>query len=79
MPNTEMEYIESPKPGWPKGYAWNPELEPPFVNPEIYHMPFSAGGLRSTVSDLLHFIAALNTGKLISTASLDQMMTYALP
>jgi D-alanyl-D-alanine carboxypeptidase len=77
MINTEMEFIEQPSPNWIKGYAYNPELGTPFTEPELYHMPFSAGGLRSSIPDLLKFMESVRTGKLISKASYEKMTTYA--
>jgi D-alanyl-D-alanine carboxypeptidase len=78
MVDTEMEYVEQPSPNWVKGYAFNPELSNPFTKPEFYHMPFSAGGLRSSISDVMKFMTALQAGKLISKGSYEKMTSYAL-
>lgn len=77
MRDTEMEYVEHPSPHWVKGYAYNPELSDPFTKPAFYHMPFSAGGLRSSTSDLMKFMEALQTEKLISKESFEKMTSYA--
>ncbi len=77
LQNTEMEYVDQPKPNWVTGYAYNPKSTPPFVQPDFYHMPFSAGGLRSTVADVLKFMRSLRSGKLVSKATYEQMTTYA--
>ena len=78
MNHTEMEYIERAIPqNWAKGYAWAPE-EPHFIAPEVYHMPYSAGGLRSTSIDLLRFLTALLEGELLDTSTVRQMMSYAI-
>ncbi|MEO1449455.1 MAG: serine hydrolase domain-containing protein [Bacteroidota bacterium] len=78
MTQTEMEYIERrPGENWVRGYAFNPEADPPFVAPESYHMPFSAGGLRSTPHDLQLFLDALLHGKLLPADRVEEMMRYA--
>lgn len=79
MTHTEMEYQENSQANWAWGYGWNPEQEQPFVGPEPFSsgMPFSAGGLRSTIPDLLKFSTALLEGKLVSQATLDKMMQYS--
>ena len=78
MTSTEMEYIEKPSRRWVKGYAVDTSKNIPFVDPEVYDMPFSAGGLRSNALDLLKFIKALNSGKIISMESVKRMTSYAL-
>ena len=78
MNSTEMEYIQKPSARWVKGYAHDTSNDIPFVDPEAYHMPFSAGGLRSNALDLLKFIDALNSGKIIGKESLKKMTSYAL-
>jgi CubicO group peptidase (beta-lactamase class C family) len=78
MTDTEMEHIERSSKKWLKGYAIDTSRTVSFVEPEVYHMPFAAGGLRSTVLDLLKFIKALNTEKIISAASVREMTSYAL-
>jgi CubicO group peptidase (beta-lactamase class C family) len=78
MTKTEIEHIERSSEQWVKGYAIDTTRTVPFVEPEVYHMPFAAGGLRSTVLDLLKFIKALNTEKIISAASVREMTSYAL-
>ncbi len=77
MSHTEMEYINQPSVKWAKGYRWSPDSENNFLNPEVYHMPFSAGGLRSTAEDLLNFMKSLFSGELISEVSLHKMINYA--
>ena len=78
MVDTEMEYVEYTSPKWVKGYGYNPELSNPFTKPEFYHMPFSAGGLRSSTSDVMKFMEALETGKLIRKETFEKMTTYAV-
>ncbi|HYF69178.1 MAG TPA: serine hydrolase domain-containing protein [Ohtaekwangia sp.] len=78
MNATELEYIEKTSDHWVRGYVRDTTQAVPFVDPDIYHMPFSAGGLRSTTHDLLKFIEALNTGKIVSEKSLKKMTSYAL-
>lgn len=77
MTNTRMEYIEKVNDDWVKGYALDTSKNIPFVDPDVYHMPFSAGGLRSNALDLLKFIKALNSGKIINEASFKKMTSYA--
>ncbi len=78
MKNTEMEYVEKTSKNWIAGYAYNTEFKNPFIKPQYYHMPFSAGGLRSTATDLMSFMKSLNSGKLVTKKSLEMMTTYAL-
>lgn len=78
MVDTEMEYVEHPSPNWVKGFGYNPELSNPFTTPAFYHMPFSAGGLRSSASDVMKFMQALQTGKLISKETFKKMTSYAV-
>ena len=81
MTNTEMEYIESPKENWVKGYvkgnSKKDDTKEVFSKPDGYHMPFSAGGLRSTTEDLLLFLNALESGKLISKNMFAKMTSYS--
>ena len=76
MTKTEMEHIERVSENWVNGYALDNEKENPFIKPEIYHMPFSAGGLRSTTTDLLNFVSSLNSNKIIETNLVKDMITY---
>jgi D-alanyl-D-alanine carboxypeptidase len=78
MVDTEMEYVEHPSPNWVKGYAYNPALSNPFTQPAFYHMPFSAGGLRSSTADVMKFMEALQAGKLVSKESFEKMTSYAV-
>lgn len=78
MKNTEMEDVEKTAKNWVTGYAYNTEIKNPFTKPQYYHMPFSAGGLRSTATDLMSFMKSLNNGKLVSKKSLEMMTTYAI-
>lgn len=77
MKNTEMEDVEKTSKNWVTGYAYNTEIKNPFTKPQYYHMPFSAGGLRSTATDLMSFMKSLNSGKLVSKKSLEKMTIYA--
>src|SRR5687767_8232468 len=77
MINTEMEFIDHPSKNWIKGYALKKANEIPFIEPEVYHMPFSAGGLRSDVKDLINFVSALKSGKIISKELFHKMIEYA--
>lgn len=77
MTDTEMEYSEDKSPEWVKGYGYDENDSVPFIDPERYPMPFSAGGLRSTAPDLLKFMIALNSGKLISEEFRTKMTSYA--
>lgn len=77
MSNTEMEYIEKGSENWVKGYVLETENKIPFVDSEVYHMPFSAGGLRSNANDMLNFITALNSGRIINKKLFNQMTSYA--
>jgi len=77
MINTEMEYIEDPQDNWVKGYISKPNDAKIFSKPDIYHMPFAAGGLRSTAEDLLLFINALEMGKLVRMKTFLEMTNYA--
>lgn len=77
MQNTEMEYFESPQSDWVSGYTRKSNTNLPFSDPDIYPMPYSAGGLRSTTRDLLLFLNALENGKLISKEMFSKMTSYA--
>ncbi len=77
MENTEMEYAIDAKQTYAKGYTWQSNEENPFGTPESYTMPFSAGGLRSTTKDLLHFANAFGNGKLVRKETLLMMTSYA--
>ena len=78
MTQTEMEYLDKPSKYWINGYAYDESEENPFVEPQSYHMPFSAGGLRSNSIELLKFINTLNSGKIINQRTLEKMTEYAL-
>ncbi len=65
MTETEMEHIEKTSKFWVKGYAYDETKKTPFIAPEIYHMPFSAGGLRSNSVELLKFMNTLNSGEIV--------------
>ena len=75
MNHTELEYIDEPQDKWVSGSVQDQNNT--FSHPVIYHMPFSAGGLRSTSEDLILFFNALENGKLVSKEMFDQMTTYA--
>jgi D-alanyl-D-alanine carboxypeptidase len=75
MTTSEMEHIERPSPHWVTGYAR--VAGGGFSDPQLYHMPFAAGGLRSTALDLLKFMDALLAGKIIPRDLAKQMTTYA--
>ena len=77
MRNTKLEYIENPQSGWVSGHTKKPDSNVPFTDPDIYPMPFSAGGLRSTTKDLLLFLNALENSKLISKEMFNKMTSYA--
>jgi len=77
MQNTELEYIENPKSDWVLGYTKKSNTNSTFSDPDIYPMPYSAGGFRSTTKDLLLFLNALESGKLISKESFSKMTSYA--
>lgn len=77
MQHTELEYIDNPQSDWVSGYSKKPDIKSPFTDPDIYHMPFSAGGLRSTVKDLLIFLNALENGDLMSKEMFTKMTSYA--
>jgi len=77
MGDTEMEREENASEQWVKGYGFDSSLDNPFVQPEQYAMPFSAGGLRSTATDLLRFMEAFNSDKLISKELKDRATSYA--
>lgn len=78
MKNTEMEYSESNTEGYAKGYTYLHEDRHKFGTPDAYAMPFSAGGLRSTATDLLKFANALQSGTLVRKETLATMTSYAL-
>jgi len=78
MTSTEMEHINDPSEKWVKGYAIDSSKNSPFIDPLVYPMPFSAGGLRSNASDLLKFFSALKAGKIVSPALFSKMISYAL-
>ncbi|MBQ4822744.1 serine hydrolase domain-containing protein [Aquimarina sp. MMG016] len=78
MKNTEMEYSDSNTEGYAKGYTYLHEDSHKFGIPDAYAMPFSAGGLRSTATDLLKFANALQLGTLVRKETLATMISYAL-
>ena len=77
MVNTKLENGRNDAAKYVKGYDYNENLDNPFVSPEIYPMPYSAGGFRSNTSDLLKFFDAYYSGKLISKELINQMTQYA--
>ncbi|MFS4467558.1 serine hydrolase domain-containing protein [Maribacter sp. 2210JD10-5] len=77
MTDTEMEREGNESEQWVMGYGYDSTLENPFIQPEQYAMPFSAGGLRSTAIDLLRFIEALNDDKIITKGLRNSAMSYA--
>ena len=78
MTDSEMEIKSNFSEQWVKGYGYNQNQSIPFVEPEQYAMPFSAGGLRSTPADLLKFMNMLNSGKLIPEEFVRLMTSYAI-
>jgi CubicO group peptidase (beta-lactamase class C family) len=76
MATSEMEHMGKPSLHWVHGYVRVPEGG--FSDPEIYHMPFAAGGLRSTALDLLTFMDALLAAKIVPRELMEQMTSYAL-
>ena len=72
MVDTRMEYIDQPLAAYGKGYTASE-----FGEPEIYHVPFAAGGLRSTAADLLSFVSSLRAGKIVPKAVVAEMTSYA--
>jgi D-alanyl-D-alanine carboxypeptidase len=76
MKHTVLERIERPSSTWVTGYVRGAEGNE-FKNPEVYHMPFAAGGLRSTASDVARFHQALHDGKIIHRDLVERMTTYA--
>lgn len=80
MEGTEMEVPHTSQPSnWTEGYVWAPDAKPPFskARPFSNAMPYSAGGLRSTSTDMMNFILALKAGKLLKESSVEEMMNYA--
>jgi D-alanyl-D-alanine carboxypeptidase len=77
MNDTEMEHVGQSSARWVSGYALDPAKPGSFAAPETYAMPFAAGGLRSTVADLLKFARALRNGVLLKPDSVKSMTTYA--
>ncbi|WP_436489016.1 serine hydrolase domain-containing protein [Chitinophaga sp. ARDCPP14] len=61
---------------WAKGYQKINDTT--FKEPTNYTMPYTAGSLRSTAADLIKFLDALYSGKIIKKSSLQKMTTYAL-
>ncbi len=77
MKSTVLERIDRRSPSWVKGYARDTAGGKGFSDPEIYHMPFAAGGLRSTASDIARFHRALLGGKIIRGDLVARMTSYA--
>ena len=76
MKATELERDENASAFWIHGYAREPATNA-FVPPTVYAMPFAAGGLRSTASDVLFFMDALFSGTMLDRDLLQQMTSYA--
>jgi D-alanyl-D-alanine carboxypeptidase len=76
MARTSLELIDRPAANWAHGYVQVRETKT-FKEPERYHMPFAAGGLRSTAEDMLRFMEALRAGKIVSRKGVAQMTSYA--
>jgi CubicO group peptidase (beta-lactamase class C family) len=76
MANTSLERNDRPTSNWVFGYVQGPDTKT-FKEPERYHMPFAAGGLRSTAEEMFRFVEALREGKIISRKAVDQMTSYA--
>ena len=76
MASTALELIDRPASNWVLGYVQVPDTRS-FKEPERYHMPFAAGGLRSTAEEMLRFMETLRAGKIISRKAVDQMTSYA--
>jgi CubicO group peptidase (beta-lactamase class C family) len=76
MNDTEMEHVGQSSARWVSGYAIDPAKPASFAPPATYAMPFAAGGLRSTVADLLKFSQALRNGNLLKPDSVKSMTTY---
>jgi D-alanyl-D-alanine carboxypeptidase len=76
MARTSLELIDRPAANWAHGYVRVREAKT-FKEPERYHMPFAAGGLRSTAEDMLRFMEALRAGKIVSRKGVAQMTSYA--
>jgi CubicO group peptidase (beta-lactamase class C family) len=77
MNDTELEHVGQSSARWVSGYALDPAKPGIFTPPETYAMPFAAGGLRSTVADLLKFSRALRKGILLKPNSVTNMTTCA--
>jgi CubicO group peptidase (beta-lactamase class C family) len=77
MRDTVLEHIERPSSSWVKGYVRGKDGAAGFSDPEVYHMPFAAGGLRSTASDVARFHHALLGGKIIRQDLVARMTSYA--
>ena len=78
MENTLMEKQGRETMKWAEGYAVKDSLQNPFTVADTYYaMPYAAGGLRSTVGDLLLLMKGLNSGKLMSMDMRNTMTNYA--
>ncbi|MEM7484063.1 MAG: serine hydrolase domain-containing protein [Bacteroidota bacterium] len=75
--DSEMETLANSSEQWAKGYGLDRGVKELFVEPEKYPMPYAAGGLRSTVKDLLLLMKGLNDGTLLSKELRDKMTQYA--
>lgn len=78
MHNTMVENEKNTNPNWVKGYKQNSPTDTVFSAPDVYAMPFAAGALRSNTVDLLLFLNALNSGKLIKRSNVKAMQASAL-
>jgi D-alanyl-D-alanine carboxypeptidase len=65
MTNTMVENEENKNTNWVKGYKQNSPTDTVFSAPDVYAMPFAAGALRSNPADLLRFMNAFYSKKLL--------------
>jgi D-alanyl-D-alanine carboxypeptidase len=77
MTHTEVEYSPNASAKWVKGYKQNSPTDTTFADPDVYAMPFAAGALRSNAEDMLKFLDALYSGKLVKKSTLASMTKYA--
>lgn len=69
-----------PDPHRARGYAFDEAAKPKLADPIDLSVPFSAGALCSTVTDLVKWTVALRTGKVVSPAGYRAMTTsHGLP